>query len=102
MIYGFKDKFPDIKIVFKTSNYFPGDYFMQKAVQSAWNGYRLGEIAKYVFDNEDYVKIVDVYPMSEPVFDGFKTVKGIHPGSGGGWKFILNEICQKTIDATVS
>ena len=34
----FKKAHPEVKIIFKTPNYFPGDFYEQKAVISAFNG----------------------------------------------------------------
>ena len=90
----FKKAHPEVKIIFKTPNYFPGDFYEQKAVISAFNAKRIEDIILKVFsDDSGLFEIVSLYDKTEVIFDQFeRSAKGIHTGSDGGAKWVLNEI----------
>lgn len=90
----FKKAHPEVKIIFKTPNYFPGDFYEQKAVISAFNAKRIEDIILKVFsDDSGLFEIVSLYDKTEVIFDQFeRSAKGIHTGSDGGAQWVLNEI----------
>ena len=98
-IYEFKKKHPQVTIIFKTTNYFPGDFTQQKATVSAYNAKRLDKIASTVFDDDEKVRMVNLYDRTELIYDQFaRSMKGIHPGSDGSTKWVLNEVLQAIFD----
>ena len=56
---------PKVKIIFRTPNYWPGNFFEQDAVISAWNGKRHEIIINELFGNSDLFEIVNVYENTE-------------------------------------
>ena len=92
---GFKKRHPDVKIIFKTPNYFPGDFYEQKATISAYNARRLEVIIDRIFGGSELFDVVKLYKKTEVIFHAFqRSNKGIHPGSDGGSKWVLNEIVR--------
>lgn len=92
-VYKFKQKYPNVNIIFKTTNYFPGDYSQQIGTISAYNSKRMDRISRAVFNDHTKVKMLDLYDRTELIYEMFaKTTHGIHPGSAGGAPWVLNEI----------
>ena len=70
-LYRLKLDFPGVKILFRTTNFFPNDFSDNSAVLSGYNAKRLDKIAQKVFNDKRFVTMVPVYDMSEVVFDAF-------------------------------
>ena len=99
VVYEFKEKYPNVQIIFKTTNYFPGDFSEQFATISGYNSKRLEKIAKTVFDDSSKVEIIDLYDRTEILFDEFaRTARGIHPGLDGGSQWVLNGIVESVFE----
>merc|ERR1712004_5734 len=82
-------KMPNAKFIIKTPSYFRGDYKALENTFSGYNGYVMQQIILNVF-KESAVKIVDVYDMTRMVFDHIgPSGKGIHLGTNGGSKWLL-------------
>ena len=98
-VYKFKQKHPNVNIIFKTTNYFPGDYSQQKGTISGYNSKRLDKIARTVFNDDSKVKVLDLYDKTEFIYDQFgRSTRGIHPGSDNGAPWVLNGILQMIFD----
>ena len=97
---GFKKRNPEVNILWKTPNYFPGDFGEQLATISGYNAKRLERIIEEVYGGEAHLwKVLKLYEMTEVVFDSFaKSSRGIHPGSDGSAKWVLNEIVRLILD----
>ena len=62
------------------------------AVISAWKGKRREIINNELFGLSDLFEIVNIYKKTEYIFDQFaRTTGGIHSGSDGSSKWVLNE-----------
>ena len=71
------------------------DFYEQKATISAYNARRLEVIIDRIFGESELFDVVKLYEKTEVVFDVFqRSAKGIHPGSDGGAKWVLNEIVR--------
>ena len=98
-LYEFKIKNPAANIIFRTPNYYPGNFEGQKAVISAFNAKRMDKIGRRVFNDSRLVRLVPTYKMSEVVFDSFgKDGRALHPGEGdGAQQWVLHGISQYTL-----
>ena len=99
VLVAFKTRNPQVKIIFRTPNYWPGDFYEQVAVISALNSKRYEIIIDELFGNSPLFEVVKVYEKTEVIFDQFtRSAPGIHPGSVGSAKWVLNEIVSWILD----
>ena len=92
-ISNFKTKHKAVKIIFKTPNYFPGDFTENRNCISAWNAKRMDRIGQVLFENDENVDLVSLFDRTEVIYDMFgRTAAAIHPGMGGGQNWVLNDI----------
>ena len=77
VIYNFLDRHPKTLIIYRLSNYWYGDFRILQGVTNAYNGRRINQIIKHVFEKDGRVKLIDTWKMTEIVFE---QITNIHPG----------------------
>ena len=97
--YGFKTRNPQVRIVFRTPNYWPGDFYEQISSTSAMNAMWIETITDRLFGNNELFEVVKVYEKTDFIFDQFGRGShgGLHPGVDHGAKWMLNEIVRWTL-----
>ena len=94
-LHEYAEKVKNLKIFIKTPSYFRGDFKELNCCISSYNSYTIGQVIKKIFDNDPVVTVIDVYKMTETVFDEFTpSSPGIHPGTHGGGKYVLNGVMK--------
>ena len=98
VLVAFKARNPEVRIVFRTPNYWPGNFYEQISSTSAMNARWIEKIYDELFGNSELFEVVKVYERTDYIFDQFGGARGgLHPGVAGGAKWIENEIVRWTL-----